>query len=83
MSQNVGSLGMNLQHCNYNIYYTNTTSAEDRVQSMGRTNRLGAKRGSVYIDLVYTDTVEEKILQLIKDNEQVNTLFMSDIIGED
>jgi SNF2 family DNA or RNA helicase len=64
-------MGINLTSANLVIYYENTYSLQDRLQSEDRTHRVGQKKNVVYVDLVYNETIDEGILEAIKAKKQI------------
>ena len=48
------------------LYYSNTFSLEDRLQSEGRIWRLGQTVPCQYIDYQYKDTIDEKIVAALR-----------------
>lgn len=56
-----GGLGINLTAASYVIYYTNTYSLANRLQSEDRAHRIGQENKVTYIDLVARKTVEKSI----------------------
>ena len=58
--------GLNLQVANTVIYYSNSYNLEHRLQSEDRCHRIGQKKNVTYIDLVCPDTIDEKILEALK-----------------
>ena len=61
-----GGLGLNLTAASYVVYYSNTFSLSDRLQSEGRAHRIGSVRNVTYIDLVARKTIEKSILRALK-----------------
>ncbi len=57
------SMGFNLQHGHYIIFYSNTFSLEDRLQTEGRIYRTGQKNTCFYIDYVMEDTVDMAVFE--------------------
>lgn len=62
----VGGFGLTLTNAKTVIYYNNGFSLEHRLQSEDRCHRLGQKFPVTYIDLVSPGTVDEKILQALR-----------------
>jgi SNF2 family DNA or RNA helicase len=56
-----GGTGLTLTAANTAIYFSNSFSLEERLQSEDRCHRIGTKEPVVYIDLVAADTVDERI----------------------
>jgi SNF2 family DNA or RNA helicase len=66
-----GGMGITLTAGNTIIYYENTFSLEDRKQSEDRAHRIGQKKKCLYIDLVYKDTIDEGILEVIEKKQDI------------
>ena len=49
------------------VYYSNSYDLEIRLQSKDRAHRIGQKNAVTYIDLVSPKTIDEKILQALRD----------------
>jgi SNF2 family DNA or RNA helicase len=62
-----GGYGITLTAANTVIYYSNSYDLEIRLQSEDRAHRIGQKNNVTYIDLVSPDTIDEKILQALRD----------------
>ena len=58
----VVSKGFNLQNSHTILFYSNTFSLEDRLQAEGRIFRLGQRQPCKYIDYVYLDTIDMKVV---------------------
>lgn len=71
-----GGLGINLTAASYVIYYTNTYSLTDRLQSEDRAHRIGQINKVTYIDLVARRTIEESILKILKGKLDLATLII-------
>ena len=56
-----GGTGLTLTAANTAIYYSNSFSLEERLQSEDRCHRIGTHAPVVYIDLVAQDTIDERI----------------------
>jgi SNF2 family DNA or RNA helicase len=61
-----GAYGLNLTGANTVIYYSNSFDAEKRNQSEDRAHRIGQTEKVTYIDLVCPNTIDEKILNVLK-----------------
>jgi SNF2 family DNA or RNA helicase len=66
-----GAYGLNLTGANTVIYYSNSFDAEKRNQSEDRAHRIGQTEKVTYIDLVCPDTIDEKILNVLKDKKSL------------
>lgn len=66
-----GGVGLNLQVANYVIYYEMPVSPITRKQSIKRAHRSGQTRTVFYYDLLAEKTVEQKIYDNLKNNEDI------------
>lgn len=64
-----GAHGLNLQKANKMIFFSPPLSAELYSQAKARIHRLGQDRSCFYWYLVTTDSVEERIYQILERNE--------------
>ena len=74
-----GGYGITLTEANTVIYYSNSYDLEIRLQSEDRAHRIGQRNKVTYIDLVAPDTIDEKILQALRDKINI----ASKVLGED
>ena len=74
-----GGYGITLTEANTVIYYSNSYDLEIRLQSEDRAHRIGQTSKVTYIDLVSPDTIDEKILQALRDKINI----ASKVLGED
>ena len=56
-----GGHGLNLTEAAYVIYYTNGFKYSERIQSEDRCHRIGQSRRVTYIDIVCSDSIDERI----------------------
>jgi len=56
-----GGLGLTLTRSHFTVYYSNTQSGEDRLQSEDRTHRHGQDEPCVYVDMIARRTVDVPI----------------------
>lgn len=61
-----GGTGLTLTAANTAIYYSNSFSLEERLQSEDRSHRIGTREPVVYIDLVAQDTIDERIANALQ-----------------
>jgi SNF2 family DNA or RNA helicase len=61
-----GGIGINLVSSSLVVYYSNSYSLGDRVQSEDRTHRIGQTKNVTYIDLVCKDTIDATVLKILK-----------------
>jgi superfamily II DNA or RNA helicase len=64
-----GGLGINLTAASMVIYYENEYNFESRKQSEDRAHRIGQKKNVVYIDLVAKKTIEEVIINALREKQ--------------
>jgi len=65
-------VGLNLQMCAANIYMANTFAAEQRWQSIARTDRMGQTRQVRVWDQISDDTLEVKVLAKLAQRAQLS-----------
>mgnify|MGYP003133165550 FL=1 len=73
-----GGFGLTLTAAHTVIYYSNSYDLEIRLQSEDRAHRIGQSENVLYVDLVATKTVDEKILKALKDKIDIS----SQVLGE-
>ena len=71
--------GLNLQFCNYAIYYSNDWDYATRSQSEDRIHRIGQNNNVHIIDLCASFTVDERILRCLHRKERLIDSFKSEI----
>ena len=74
-----GGYGITLTQASTVIYYSNNYDLEKRIQSEDRAHRIGQKNPVLYIDLVAKETVDEKIIQALRNKVNI----ASEINGEE
>ena len=74
-----GGYGITLTEASTVIYYSNNYDLEKRMQSEDRAHRIGQKNKVLYIDLVAKGTVDEKIIQALRNKVNI----ASEINGEE
>ena len=74
-----GGYGITLTAATTVIYFSNSYDLEIRLQSEDRAHRIGQKNPVTYIDLVSPDTLDEKILNALKN--KVN--LAETVLGEE
>ncbi len=73
-----GGLGINLTAGNTVVYFSNTYSLQDRLQSEDRTHRAGQARKVTYIDIVAKNTIDQGILKILKQKKNVADVVTKD-----
>ena len=66
-----GGYGITLTEASTVIYYSNNYDFEKRIQSEDRAHRIGQKNKVLYIDLVAKGTVDEKIIQSLRNKVNI------------
>lgn len=79
--QRACGLGITLTRASYAIYYSQGYSLEDRLQSEDRCHRAGSEEHNkiTYIDLVCKDTVDEVILEALRNKEDFATNILDKV----
>ena len=74
-----GGYGLTLTASHTVIYYSNNYDLEIRLQSEDRVHRIGQKSKVTYIDLIAEKTVDEQIVQSLRNKIDIAT----QVLGED
>jgi SNF2 family DNA or RNA helicase len=64
-------MGLNLTAASYVVYYSNSYSYGDRIQSEDRAHRIGQCKNVTYIDLVCRKTIDELILKVLSSKKNM------------
>ncbi len=73
-----GATGLTLTAAKTVIYYSNSFKLIDRLQSEDRAHRIGQTNSVLYIDLVAEDTVDEKIVEALRNKLNVASQITGD-----
>jgi len=65
------SRGFNLQNSHQMFFYSNSFSLEDRLQTEGRTFRIGQREPCVYTDYINVDTVDVKVVGALRQKRKL------------
>lgn len=77
-----GGYGITLTEANTVVYFSNSYDLEIRLQSEDRAHRIGQQESVTYIDFVCPDTIDEKILQALRDKINLaGTVLREDVAG--
>lgn len=68
--------GLNLTEAKTSIYFNNTYSLEQRLQSLARNYRINQSSKTVVIDIIAKNTIEEKILESLDKMEDISKEVM-------
>lgn len=71
--------GLNLQFCNYVIYYNNDWDYATRQQSEDRVHRIGQEHNVHIIDICAANTLDERILKCLERKENLVDRFKREI----
>jgi SNF2 family DNA or RNA helicase len=74
-----GGYGLTLTAASIVVYYSNSFDLEVRLQSEDRAHRIGQTKSVTYIDLITPKSVDEKIVQALRDKIDIAT----QVLGED
>ena len=66
ISNKTGAYGITLTEASTVVYYANDFDLETRIQSEDRAHRIGQKNPVTYIDLVAEGTIDEKIVENLR-----------------
>jgi SNF2 family DNA or RNA helicase len=70
-NQQTAGRGVTLTAASYVIYFRNGYSLEERLQSEDRTHRIGQNKSVTIIDIIARNTIDERIVSLLKDKKDV------------
>lgn len=70
-----GGTGLEFQTADVEIYYTRSFKLIHRQQAEGRLNRLGQKNKVLRIDLMYEDSIEEYVLEVLESRRDLQDLL--------
>ena len=76
--QQSGGVGITLTAASVVIYFSNTFSLYNRLQSEDRAHRIGQKEDVVYIDLVAENSIEEKTLAALRAKKNIADIITGD-----
>jgi SNF2 family DNA or RNA helicase len=74
-----GGLGLTLTAARLMVYYSNSFSLEERLQSEERAHRIGQEHPVTYVDLVMKGTVDELSQEAIKTKTEIADLVRNKI----
>jgi SNF2 family DNA or RNA helicase len=70
-NQQAGGTGITLVAASYVIYFSNSFSLRDRLQSEDRAHRIGQKKNVTYINLIASGTIDEAIVGALMNKQDV------------
>jgi SNF2 family DNA or RNA helicase len=77
-TQAAGGTGLTLTAASTVVYYSNTFSLEDRLQSEDRAHRIGQKNTVTYFDIEAVDTVDKRIIAALRMKKDIANLITKD-----
>ena len=78
-----GGLGITITAGNIVIIYENNFSLQDRKQFEDRVHRPGQDKKCVYIDLIYKNTIDEKIMEAISKKQKMSHYLVNSFLEGD
>lgn len=81
-NQATGGMGLTLTAGTNVVYYSNTFSYEERVQSEDRTHRIGQDSHVTYTDLVSNAGIDRTALQILEKKSDLADFVKNAMIGE-
>ncbi|MHA1302165.1 MAG: DEAD/DEAH box helicase [Candidatus Heimdallarchaeaceae archaeon] len=86
-NQQTASFGLNLQRSNLHYFFSNTYSLEHRLQAEDRSHRSGQKWPVCYKDIIIKDSIEERVLKVLKNKKGLLDYFkthtLKDLLKEE
>ena len=79
LNQATGSHGIDLTSATYEIFYSNSFSKTDRLQSEDRCHRTGMRESLTIIDLVCKETVDEQVMQALMTHKAMTTALLESL----
>lgn len=73
-----GATGLTLTEAKTVIYYSNSFKLIDRLQSEDRAHRIGQTNSVLYVDLVAEDSVDEKVVEALRNKFNVASQITGD-----
>lgn len=77
-----GGIAITLTAANVVIYYSNSYSLADRLQSEDRAHRIGQRNPVTYYDLICKGTVDKAVLKAIREKKNLADLITGDNMKE-
>ena len=64
------------------IYYSNSFSLDQRLQSEARIHRIGQTQRCIYIDINARNSVDQRVLKRLRENNDLATTLTGDEVRE-
>lgn len=80
--QQAGGRGLTLTAARDVIYYANTYSYAQRLQSEDRAHRIGQKGTVTYTDLIALQTVDQNVVEALLAKQEIASMITGDVLKE-
>lgn len=77
-----GATGLTLTEAKTVVYYSNSYKLIDRLQSEDRAHRIGQENQVLYVDLIARETVDERIVESLKNKFDIASQILGDKLKE-
>ena len=74
--------GITLTEAHTVVYYANSFDLEHRIQSEDRCHRIGQKNAVTYVDLIVEDSIDEKIVDALRDKIDLSAKVLGELARE-
>lgn len=81
-NQQCAGYGLTLTAATTVVYYSNSFSLEQRLQSEDRAHRIGTKHPVLYVDLVAEGTIDERIVRALRSKRDLAATLTGDELRE-
>ena len=78
-----GGMGITLIESSNVIYYDRSYNYEHRIQSLARNHRIGQTKGVLVTDMYSPGTIEEKVIEILKEKERIANLVINNEFVKD
>jgi len=75
MNPATAGMGLNLQVCSNQYFFSNTFRADLRLQAEDRSHRIGQKNKCLYTDILAKSTIDFKVFEVLKNKENLIDYF--------
>jgi len=83
VNQQTGSMGLTLTAATLAVYYSNTYSYEERVQSMDRLHRIGQEEPVMYVDVLSDLKVDGLVMAAIENKSSMASYVGNSLTAKD
>jgi SNF2 family DNA or RNA helicase len=78
----IGGEGLNLQNSTLHYFYSNGYMSDKRLQAEDRSHRIGQKNNVIYKDIICRNTVDDKVLKILRQGINLIDYFRNSSIEE-